>query len=226
MTAIRRRGGENEQQEGPAGQSPSRSPTPGAAACCRPGLVQQPRARPRSRRLRSPDPADTLRIRRVLRAPTREPQLVKGPDRPGAGPDAAVPGRAPDEDARRQRARRPERRPGTAPRGLPLDRRLRGRTSPRSRPSRHLATRPPLRDPDRSGGGPASSRPSPRTTTTSCATAQASRAQAVRRDDSLVDGFRIETARDQVHVLNAPSPAATSAHEIARHIADRVRQGM
>ncbi|QKV76935.1 L-2-hydroxyglutarate oxidase [Amycolatopsis sp. Hca4] len=48
------------------------------------------------------------------------------------------------------------------------------------------------------------------------------RAQAMRRDGSLVDDFLIETARDQVHVLNAPSPAATSALEIARHIADQV----
>ena len=48
------------------------------------------------------------------------------------------------------------------------------------------------------------------------------RAQAMRRDGSLVDDFLIETTRDQVHVLNAPSPAATSALEIARHIADIV----
>lgn len=48
------------------------------------------------------------------------------------------------------------------------------------------------------------------------------RAQALRPDGSLVDDFLIETARDQVHVLNAPSPAATSALEIARHIADQV----
>lgn len=50
------------------------------------------------------------------------------------------------------------------------------------------------------------------------------RAQAMRGDGSLVDDFLIETVRDQVHVLNAPSPAATSALEIARHIADRVTQ--
>ena len=50
------------------------------------------------------------------------------------------------------------------------------------------------------------------------------RAQAMRSDGSLVDDFLIETARDQVHVLNAPSPAATSALEIARHIADRVAE--
>ncbi|MEC3982818.1 L-2-hydroxyglutarate oxidase, partial [Amycolatopsis sp. H20-H5] len=48
------------------------------------------------------------------------------------------------------------------------------------------------------------------------------RAQALRADGSLVDDFLIETAPDQVHVLNAPSPAATSALEIARHIADEV----
>lgn len=51
------------------------------------------------------------------------------------------------------------------------------------------------------------------------------RAQAMRRDGALVDDFLIETTRDQVHVLNAPSPAATSALEIARHIADRVVEG-
>lgn len=49
------------------------------------------------------------------------------------------------------------------------------------------------------------------------------RAQALRPDGGLVDDFLIETARDQVHVLNAPSPAATSALEIARHIADQVQ---
>jgi L-2-hydroxyglutarate oxidase len=44
------------------------------------------------------------------------------------------------------------------------------------------------------------------------------RAQAIARDGSLVDDFLIVTARRQVHVLNAPSPAATSSLEIARHI--------
>ncbi|MFE0022104.1 L-2-hydroxyglutarate oxidase [Amycolatopsis sp. NPDC059021] len=48
------------------------------------------------------------------------------------------------------------------------------------------------------------------------------RAQALRPDGSLVDDFLIETTRNQVHVLNAPSPAATSALEIAKHIADVV----
>ncbi|HKE64676.1 MAG TPA: L-2-hydroxyglutarate oxidase [Micromonosporaceae bacterium] len=45
------------------------------------------------------------------------------------------------------------------------------------------------------------------------------RAQAVRRDGSLVDDFLIERDERVVHVLNAPSPAATSALEIAAHIA-------
>jgi L-2-hydroxyglutarate oxidase len=44
------------------------------------------------------------------------------------------------------------------------------------------------------------------------------RAQAMRRDGSLVDDFLIERSGSVVHVLNAPSPAATSAFEIARHI--------
>ena len=44
------------------------------------------------------------------------------------------------------------------------------------------------------------------------------RAQAIARDGSLVDDFLIVTARRQVHVLNAPSPAATSSLEIAKHI--------
>jgi L-2-hydroxyglutarate oxidase len=48
------------------------------------------------------------------------------------------------------------------------------------------------------------------------------RAQALRPDGSLVDDFLIESAPGQVHVLNAPSPAATSSLEIARQVADRV----
>jgi (S)-2-hydroxyglutarate dehydrogenase len=48
------------------------------------------------------------------------------------------------------------------------------------------------------------------------------RAQALLPDGSLVDDFLIEAAPDQVHVLNAPSPAATSALEIARYVADQV----
>ena len=48
------------------------------------------------------------------------------------------------------------------------------------------------------------------------------RAQAVRRDGALVDDFYFERGIRQVHVLNAPSPAATAALEIGRRIADEV----
>lgn len=48
------------------------------------------------------------------------------------------------------------------------------------------------------------------------------RAQALRRDGTLVHDFIIETAPNQVHVLNAPSPGATCALEIAKHVADQV----
>jgi (S)-2-hydroxyglutarate dehydrogenase len=44
------------------------------------------------------------------------------------------------------------------------------------------------------------------------------RAQAVGPDGALVDDFLIVTGPGQVHVLNAPSPAATSSLEIAKHI--------
>ena len=48
------------------------------------------------------------------------------------------------------------------------------------------------------------------------------RAQAIRPDGSLADDFIIQRAPRQVHVLNAPSPAATSSLEIAAHIAEQV----
>ncbi|MGL5931064.1 MAG: L-2-hydroxyglutarate oxidase, partial [Dermatophilaceae bacterium] len=44
------------------------------------------------------------------------------------------------------------------------------------------------------------------------------RAQAVRRDGALVDDFLVERTGRVVHVLNAPSPAATASLEIARHV--------
>jgi L-2-hydroxyglutarate oxidase len=50
------------------------------------------------------------------------------------------------------------------------------------------------------------------------------RAQAMLPDGSLVDDFLFELADRQVHVLNAPSPAATSSLEIGRHVADRVTE--
>lgn len=48
------------------------------------------------------------------------------------------------------------------------------------------------------------------------------RAQAVRRDGTLVHDFVVERTDRMVHVLNSPSPAATAALPIARHVATLV----
>ncbi|MBO0840851.1 MAG: L-2-hydroxyglutarate oxidase, partial [Sciscionella sp.] len=48
------------------------------------------------------------------------------------------------------------------------------------------------------------------------------RAQAMRADGALVQDFLIERAPRQVHVINAPSPAATCAFEIAATVADQL----
>src|SRR5439155_23812991 len=48
------------------------------------------------------------------------------------------------------------------------------------------------------------------------------RAQAVRRDGTLVDDFLISGSDRVVHVLNAPSPAATACLPIGAEIARRV----
>lgn len=44
------------------------------------------------------------------------------------------------------------------------------------------------------------------------------RAQAMLRDGSMVDDFLFQKAPRQIHVLNAPSPAATAALEIAKDV--------
>jgi len=49
------------------------------------------------------------------------------------------------------------------------------------------------------------------------------RAQAVAPDGSLVDDFSIVSGPDAIHVLNAPSPAATASLAIGRHIAGLAR---
>jgi L-2-hydroxyglutarate oxidase len=51
------------------------------------------------------------------------------------------------------------------------------------------------------------------------------RAQAVRPDGSLVDDFEIVSTERQVHVINAPSPAATAAIPIGEEIVGRVWGG-
>jgi (S)-2-hydroxyglutarate dehydrogenase len=46
------------------------------------------------------------------------------------------------------------------------------------------------------------------------------RAQALEANGNLVDDFRIVEAEHMVHVLNAPSPAATACISIGESIAD------
>ncbi len=50
------------------------------------------------------------------------------------------------------------------------------------------------------------------------------RAQALGRDGALVDDFLIQKGKNSLHVLNAPSPAATASLEIAKYIAAQVPQ--
>jgi L-2-hydroxyglutarate oxidase len=50
------------------------------------------------------------------------------------------------------------------------------------------------------------------------------RAQALDRSGALVDDFRIARAERMVHVLNAPSPAATASISIGRHVARLVAE--
>jgi L-2-hydroxyglutarate oxidase len=54
-------------------------------------------------------------------------------------------------------------------------------------------------------------------------TAAGVRAQALDRDGGLIDDFVIKESPRAVHVLNAPSPAATAALEIGHEIARRVQ---
>jgi L-2-hydroxyglutarate oxidase LhgO len=50
------------------------------------------------------------------------------------------------------------------------------------------------------------------------------RAMAVGRGGQLIDDFHIVEHNGQVHVLNAPSPAATASLAIGDHVAERVLQ--
>jgi L-2-hydroxyglutarate oxidase len=49
------------------------------------------------------------------------------------------------------------------------------------------------------------------------------RAQALTPDGALVDDFLITEESGIIHVLNAPSPAATASLEIGRHIAEKLK---
>jgi L-2-hydroxyglutarate oxidase len=44
------------------------------------------------------------------------------------------------------------------------------------------------------------------------------RAQALERNGRLIDDFRIERQANSIHVLNAPSPAATASLAIGEHV--------
>ena len=48
------------------------------------------------------------------------------------------------------------------------------------------------------------------------------RAQAVGRDGTLIHDFLLERTPRSLHVCNAPSPAATSAIPIGRHVCDEL----
>ena len=51
-----------------------------------------------------------------------------------------------------------------------------------------------------------------------------SRAQALLPDGRLADDFHIQTAEGAIHVLNAPSPAATASLPIGEAIAERAKE--
>jgi L-2-hydroxyglutarate oxidase len=50
------------------------------------------------------------------------------------------------------------------------------------------------------------------------------RAQALERDGKLVDDFRMVEAKQMIHVLNAPSPAATASLSIGEKIASMIEK--
>jgi L-2-hydroxyglutarate oxidase len=52
------------------------------------------------------------------------------------------------------------------------------------------------------------------------------RAQALARDGTLLDDFAFSHTERALHVRNAPSPAATAALAIARHVADEVERAL
>jgi L-2-hydroxyglutarate oxidase LhgO len=52
------------------------------------------------------------------------------------------------------------------------------------------------------------------------------RAQAVSPDGTLLDDFCLRSAPGVVHVINAPSPAATASLDIAEEVVDRMLQNL
>ena len=158
-------------------------------------------------------------------------------DLPGARPALPVPRRAPHPDDRRRRARRPERRAGPRPRGLPLARRRTaraGRRRWRGPGFWRLAPRHWRTGVARGGPVAVAHAGSPRAcaagararrATTSCRRRPGVRAQALRRDGRLVDDFLHQrTVRARCTCSTRPSPAATASLEIADHLVAQVGQ--
>ena len=50
------------------------------------------------------------------------------------------------------------------------------------------------------------------------------RAQALSNDGKLLDDFLIAKTKRAIHVLNAPSPAATASLEIGRYIVSELKR--
>ena len=150
--------------------------------------------------------------------------LVARPDLPRARPGLPVPRRAPHPMIARRGARRAQRGAGAGPRGIPVARRRRAATWPRwpatracgDWPGTPLAHRrwPRCGDrcrPRRSSAGPAA--PGARVTADDLVPAPSGvRAQALRPRRHAARRLRLrrDGARS-LHVLNAPSPAATAS---------------
>ena len=157
--------------------------------------------------------------------------LVRGPGLPGARPGVPVPRRALHPGHRRDAARRPERGARAGPGGIraapvngrdlldslrfPGLRKL-ARTYARTGALeiwRDLVKPAYLAEMRRyiPASAPGTSRSGP----------SGIRAQCLSRSGALVDDFLIEEGDGVIHVLNAPSPAATASIVIGRHIAER-----
>ena len=155
------------------------------------------------------------------------------PDLPGARPVAAVPRRAPLAHDRRRRPARADRAAGRRPR------RLRPHDGPPRRPRRHAAlaghraARAQVvahrrararqrREPPAARPRPRALRPGHRPWTTSSPDRRGSGLRPSARDGALLDDFAFAETAHALHVLNAPSPAATASLAIAAMVADRL----
>ena len=157
--------------------------------------------------------------------------LVRGADLPGAETRSCRSwGVALHQANRRLRGGRAERGPRPGPRGLPQDRLPPGRGAGHADLPRLLEDVGDVLEIGESASSTAQCgrayswspcRPSCRTHAwrTSRHRARAVRAQAIDRRGNLVQDFAISETDTAIHVLNAPSPGATSALTISRYIA-------